>query len=114
MFVMCVPPQAVAAGKVGRDGDGVKYIDAQNQYGWTALMQAACYGHSDCVQLLLQRGADLHIKNSWKVSCLVIASQGGHFSVVHTLINHGAKVTMECRLLQCEHFLCSLGGPRCE
>lgn len=94
MSAMCPPqpPQGVAAGKVGRDGDGAKYIDAQNQYGWTALMQAACYGHSDCVQLLLQRGANLQLSNSWKVSCLVIASQGGHFGVVHTLINNGAKV----------------------
>ena len=76
-----------------KEGEGEKkYVDLQNRYGWTALMQAACYGHSGSVVLLLQRGANVHLTNDWGVSALVLASQGGHFGVVHTLINHGAKV----------------------
>lgn len=71
---------------------GPKYVDLQNRYGWTALMQACCYGHSGAVVFLLQRGVDVQLSNAWKVSSLVVASQGGHFGVVHTLINHGAKV----------------------
>ena len=70
----------------------MRYVDLQNRYGWTALMQASCYGHSGVVVLLLQRVADVQLCNNWKASSLVLASQGGHFGVVHTLLNHGAKV----------------------
>lgn len=89
---MFVPLQCVAANGLEKEGEGPRYIDLQNRYGWTALMQAACYGHSSAVLLLLQRGAELELKNSWKVSALVLASQGGHFGVTHTLINQGAGV----------------------
>ncbi len=72
--------------------DGVKPIDRQSRYGWTPLMQAACYGHSECVVLLMQKGADPHLLNAWKTSALVLAAQGGHFGVVHALLSNGAKV----------------------
>ena len=69
-----------------------KYIDQQNVYGWTALMQAACYGHLNVVIPLIQRGADVNVKNTWGASALVGASQGGFFGVVHKLLNVGAEV----------------------
>ena len=69
-------------------------MDLQNRYGWTALMQAAAYGHSGCVVLLLQRGADVSLLNGWNTSALVMASQGGYFGVVYSLINHGAQVRL--------------------
>ena len=72
--------------------DSVKYIDRQNRYGWSALMQAACYGHSGAVVLLLEKGANPHLLNAWRTSALVLASQGGHFGVVHTLLSHGVKI----------------------
>lgn len=94
--------QCVTANQLDKEG-GVRYIDAKNRYGWTALMQACCYGHSGAVVLLLERGADAQLQNAWSASSLVLASQGGHFGVVHTLINYGAKA----RPLRVGHY----GGP---
>lgn len=85
------PSQCLAQNQLETEG-GVRYVDLQNRYGWTALMQACCYGHSGAVVLLLQKGANVQLCNNWKASSLVLASQGGHFGVVHTLLNHGAKV----------------------
>ena len=83
--------QCITANQLDKEGKA-RYVDQQNRYGWTALMQASCYGHSGAVVLLLQRAADVQLCNAWKVSSLVLASQGGHFGIVHSLINHGAKV----------------------
>ena len=55
-------------------------------------MQAAINGHLNSVLLLLQHGARVDIKNGWGATALVVASKGGSFGVVHTLINHGASV----------------------
>lgn len=54
----------------------------QNLYGWTALMQAACYGHLTCVMLLVQYKADVKLCNNWGASALVGAAQGGFGTVV--------------------------------
>merc|ERR1719284_933938 len=35
-----------------------EYLDALNRYGWSPLMQACREGHFECVELLLQNGAD--------------------------------------------------------
>ena len=37
-------------------------IDSHTQYGRTALMGAAEYGHTDCARLLLDAGADKEVK----------------------------------------------------
>ncbi|MCP4824868.1 MAG: ankyrin repeat domain-containing protein, partial [Shimia sp.] len=39
---------------------------ATSQYGSTALVLAACRGHTETVELLLDRGADLEAKNNVK------------------------------------------------
>jgi hypothetical protein len=74
------------------DKEEERYIDRQNDYGWTALMQAAINGHLNSVLLLLHHGARVDIKNGWGATALAVASKGGSFGVVHTLINHGANV----------------------
>ena len=74
------------------DKEDERYIDRQNHYGWTALMQAAVNGHLNSVLQLLRHGARVDIQNAWGATALVIASQGGCFGVVHTLINHDANV----------------------
>ena len=92
--VPSISPTVTGSPQSERSKDDVKYIDQQNRYGWTALMQAACYGHSGAVVLLLQKGADPHLLNAWKTSSLVVAAQGGHFGVVHALLSNGAKVKL--------------------
>ncbi len=56
-------------------------VNEQNVYGWTALMQAACYGHLPSVVLLLQNGANVNVRNSWGATALVGAAQGGFITV---------------------------------
>lgn len=61
--------------KLAQDGDlkgleklfkneDVKNIDATDGFQWTALMCAACSGHTDVVKFLLQRGAYKELTNS--------------------------------------------------
>ena len=38
-------------------------INAQDDYGWTALMFAAKYGHLDTVKLLIAKGANVNTQN---------------------------------------------------
>ncbi|XP_064398567.1 ankyrin repeat and SAM domain-containing protein 6-like [Halichondria panicea] len=82
--------KTIASNKLEYNTD-VKYCDQQNIYGWTALMQAACYGHMNVVISLIQRGANVNIQNTWGASALVGASQGGFYGVVHKLLNVGAE-----------------------
>ena len=57
-------------------------VNGCNLYGWTPLLQAACYGHLPCVMLLLQSGADVMATNKWGISALVGAAQGGFPTIV--------------------------------
>eukprot|EP00731_Ephydatia_muelleri_P026241 Em0018g341a len=86
--------------------------NAQNAYGWTALMQAACYGHLGSVLLLLQGGAEVNAKNCWGTTALVGAAQGGFSTIVQHLLTHGAAVnhiggalTPLMAAAQCGHML---------
>ena len=38
--------------------DGGSSVNARAQYGWTVLMRAAASGKVDCMQVLLEAGAD--------------------------------------------------------
>ena len=42
------------------------------QNGWTALMNAAANGKLSCLELLVEKGADLNAKNNVRDEC------GGH------------------------------------
>ncbi|MDQ6700773.1 MAG: ankyrin repeat domain-containing protein, partial [Acidobacteriota bacterium] len=51
-------------------------IDATMQDGKTALMMAAGYGHADMVRVLLDRGADAHLKTRSGETALTFAVLG--------------------------------------
>jgi serine/threonine-protein phosphatase 6 regulatory ankyrin repeat subunit B len=68
-------------------------IDAANVYGWTALMQACYYGHTAVVGVLLDKGADINLMNSWGATPLLAATQSGNMTLVKMLIQHKASVT---------------------
>ena len=57
-------------------------------------MQAAINGHLNSVLVLLHHGAKVDLQNYWGATALVVASKGGLFDVVHTLINHRATVNI--------------------
>lgn len=58
----------------------------------TALTIAADKGHLKFVDLLLQRGAAVEVKNKKGNSPLWLAANGGHLSVVKILKNHSADI----------------------
>ncbi|KAJ3152121.1 hypothetical protein HDU86_005966 [Geranomyces michiganensis] len=61
-------------------------INATNADGSTALHWAALNGKLDCVELLLQCGADATIKNNLGRSPSTVAEQQGHMDVVNALL----------------------------
>ena len=73
--------------------EGRVNIDQQNHYGWTALLQASCYGHHEVVYTLLQKKANIDLCNKWGVTPLVAAAQGGFTTVVKVLLERKAQVT---------------------
>lgn len=60
-------------------GDG-PIVEAQSPFG-TALHAAAFHGHIDVVQLLCNRGFDVHAKNDNYGSIITAAATGGHKSM---------------------------------
>lgn len=55
-------------------------------------MWASYKGHIEIVNLLLERGADVHCHGNYHLSPLLWAAGRGHHEVVCSLINKGAKV----------------------
>ena len=92
------------AGKVARlmhgSGGGpgvdpnVKNVDEQ-----TALHLAAEQGNLKCVELLLQKGADVNAVDRWEGTPMSCAVEEGHMDVVRLLMGHGAKVTESGKLV---------------
>jgi ankyrin repeat protein len=60
----------------------------------TALRLASIHGHSNVVQLLLERGADVNAKDCTTKNLgetpLISASRGGYAGIVQMLLDHGA------------------------
>ncbi|CAB4135840.1 ANK domain containing protein [uncultured Caudovirales phage] len=48
-------------------------VNIQDDYGWTALMQASKRGYFEIAELLLEAGADRNIKDKWGITALMIA-----------------------------------------
>lgn len=71
-----------------------------NLYGKSALMWAAYEGYSDCVQLLVDKSADVNLLSDDGKSALSWAASCGHVSCVKKLINHRANVHQMDRFQQ--------------
>jgi hypothetical protein len=62
---------------------------------YVALHRAAENGHLECVELLLNAGADINIQHyDYKETPLHLATRNGHSSVVAMLIARGANIEM--------------------
>ncbi|KAE9388108.1 ankyrin, partial [Gymnopus androsaceus JB14] len=70
-------------------------VNAQDEYGDTALTQASQEGHCEIVKLLLNHGADKDIPGFKKYTPLIIAAENGHTHVVSVLIENGANVNAQ-------------------
>jgi ankyrin repeat protein len=64
--------------------------------GNSAVHYAAAYGFSDCIDVLVQAGADQNAVNTWKLTPLCVALSKGHFGVVKKLLNF-ASTDVNCK-----------------
>eukprot|EP00281_Chroomonas_sp_CCMP1168_P021765 CAMPEP_0206221394 /NCGR_PEP_ID=MMETSP0047_2-20121206/5390_1 /ASSEMBLY_ACC=CAM_ASM_000192 /TAXON_ID=195065 /ORGANISM="Chroomonas mesostigmatica_cf, Strain CCMP1168" /LENGTH=351 /DNA_ID=CAMNT_0053644123 /DNA_START=107 /DNA_END=1163 /DNA_ORIENTATION=- len=75
-------------------------VDAQDQRcgqvgGPTALMMAAKSGQTDVVRFLLEKGANVNLRNNEENTALMLAADGGHTDIVRSLLENGAQVDMK-------------------
>jgi len=96
--------------EAARKGDERKALQAVKQGAWSnhistdkplqmgALHLAALGGHSNLIQGLVTRGADINLANRQGLTPLHCAAQRGHLTSVQTLIRLGADITRKDRL----------------
>ncbi|KAH6869651.1 ankyrin repeat-containing domain protein [Thelonectria olida] len=78
----------------------ISNIDSRNipleaSEGSTALMNAVMHGHTECVRVLLEQGANPHLLGPLYQSPLHYAVRRDFLDVVKVLLQHGAVVTSE-------------------
>src|ERR1044071_7845592 len=67
-------------------------VNTKTRYGATALSYACDKGHTEVVRLLLERGADPNVKDSfYGATPMSWAAPKGHVEIVKLLIEKGAK-----------------------
>ncbi len=68
--------------------------DGPNPSGYTALAMAARFGCLDCVEVLVEDGADVnwHTSSRYETTPLMEASRDGHVAVGRYLLSRGAQV----------------------
>ena len=72
----------------GKKGGG-RGVDVNAQYGadrWSALLRACQRGDTGVVEVLLAHGADVNIKQSGKITPLIIAAQEGRTETIKVLV----------------------------
>lgn len=69
------------------------YVDLEkpDDDGTPPLIYAACFGHADVVELLLETGVPVDQKDSANWTALMWATAGQHRDVVKVLMEHGAS-----------------------
>ena len=67
-------------------------VEARDEYGRTALREAASGGHDEVVKRLLDAGADVEARDKYGWTALRGAASGGHDDVVKRLLDAGADV----------------------
>ena len=59
---------------------------------YTPLMLSSLNGDAECVEILLQKGADVNITSKYGLTALMCAAAGGHGNCIEQLIHAGADV----------------------
>lgn len=60
-------------------------VNVTDQFGWSALMMAACEGHIDATKVLIRRGAKIKTQNKQNDSALSLAEKKNHTHIVDYL-----------------------------
>ena len=67
--------------------------NAQNEYGWTALMVAAAYGREEVAEYLLSLPTiDLEARHEDGETALLLAAWQGHLRLIKLLLHSGANI----------------------
>ena len=69
-------------------------IDSLDEYGQTALMNAARRGDLDLIQLLIKQGAALNHTAKYRLTALMLAVINSNADIVRVLIKAGANVEL--------------------
>src|SRR5689334_25058786 len=72
-------------------------VNAKDQHGQTALMNAALADQVELVRLLIEKGADLNATAKYNLSALMLALINHHTEVAQLLIEAGADVNIHSR-----------------
>jgi ankyrin repeat protein len=70
-------------------------VDARDEHGQTALMNAARDGHTEVVRLLVERGADLDHTAKYNLSAIMLAVINGRDAIVGVLADAGADLAIK-------------------
>ena len=73
---------------------GLKEVDLDHKcdFGWTALFWAVHENHPDVVEVLIDAGADVEVRDKSALTPLVFASEKGKLPMVKMLVEAGASV----------------------
>ena len=83
-------------------------VRSKDEFGRTALMRAAQWGHDEAVGWLIQRGAEVDAQDKGGKTALHLSCEFGHAGVVRALVDTGADVTIEDRNKETPLFACTI------
>ena len=69
-------------------------VNTQNRYGQTALMVAACHGHTTLAELLIAHGANLNVTAKYGLSALMLAVVNRHTTIARLIARAGANLRL--------------------
>ncbi|XP_005182192.1 G patch domain and ankyrin repeat-containing protein 1 homolog [Musca domestica] len=85
-------------------------INVCDNYGWSALMMAACEGHEQAVRFLISLGVDKNLKDKSGQTAMDMARRKGHFHIEKILENPPEEIvtSSEDEIDDIEPFYCEI------
>ena len=70
----------------------VVFVNSQDRLGWTPLLFAIFYGEYECIEFLLNFGANVNLADKSNWSPIIKAGQKGDIRIVRLLCENGANI----------------------